>query len=400
MSPEQQTRRQGPFLSTGRHALFVSATFILALVLPEIVLRSVTWLVPAAGQMLVPTPLTIPDPDLGIRPNPAAPDHDRRGWRNQVAIDRASLVALGDSQTYGSGVRREEAWPLVLNRRIGGVYNMALGNYGPAHGLLLWKEATALKPKIVIEALYSGNDLYDCFKLVYMRGLLQELKSRSPSVQKHIREAEEREPIHKRINTILQTTPPTLAYRVKTELRRKVRIYALLREVREVALRHLNIERELPAGPIDEVFKEGALRTVFQSEYRLVALNLDDPRIAEGHRIALGSIVRMKALSEQNGIRFVVLLIPTKESVFRKLHKTPSDQYRTLVEQEARFFESTRLALKLARIEYIDALPKLRAALGAGVNPYSSSDDGHPNAEGHRVIAESIVDYFKRHPAR
>jgi hypothetical protein len=49
-------------------------------------------------------PMTIPDARLGHRLNPAYPGHDVRGWRNQVPLDAADIVALGDSQTYGLGV--------------------------------------------------------------------------------------------------------------------------------------------------------------------------------------------------------------------------------------------------------------------------------------------------------
>ena len=42
-----------------------------------------------------------------------------------------------------------------------------------------------------------------------------------------------------------------------------------------------------------QVFSDGQFKTVFTSEYRLLALDLDDPRIAEGLRISLRAIQRM-----------------------------------------------------------------------------------------------------------
>lgn len=64
---------------------------------------------------------------LGLTGRPEHPDHDARGFRNREALDRARVVVLGDSQTYGTGVSREAAWPARLNELVtGDVYSMAL----------------------------------------------------------------------------------------------------------------------------------------------------------------------------------------------------------------------------------------------------------------------------------
>ena len=52
---------------------------------------------------------SIDDPDLVNRPNPKFPGHDRRGFRNPVALAKADIVALGDSQTYGTNVAAASA---------------------------------------------------------------------------------------------------------------------------------------------------------------------------------------------------------------------------------------------------------------------------------------------------
>jgi len=118
----------------------------------------------------VTVPPTIPDPSLVYRPNPEYPEHDGRGFRNPAVPDRAELVALGDSMTYGVGVAPEESWPRQLATLAGRtMYNISYGGYGPVHSLLLWDEALSFQPHVVIEAVYVGNDLFDASTSLWPR---------------------------------------------------------------------------------------------------------------------------------------------------------------------------------------------------------------------------------------
>jgi hypothetical protein len=106
----------------------------------------------------------VQDDKLGIRPNPMFPEHDAKGWRNKTVPGSATIIAMGDSQTYGTNVRSEEAWPKQLGDMVGiEAYNIACGGYCPIHTLLLLDEALRLEPKLVIEAFYTGNDLFECY---------------------------------------------------------------------------------------------------------------------------------------------------------------------------------------------------------------------------------------------
>lgn len=108
--------------------------------------------------------IAIPDERLGYRGNPNHPDHDARGYRNARALASADVVTLGDSNTYGISVKREQAWPSVLAARTGlNVYNMAFAGYGPGQITPQWPETLALRPRAVIVGFYFGNDLVDAF---------------------------------------------------------------------------------------------------------------------------------------------------------------------------------------------------------------------------------------------
>src|SRR5262249_44835415 len=125
------------------------------------------------------------------------------------------------------------------------VCSMAYGGYGPTHSLILWDEAVAFSPKIIIEAFYAGNDLYDSFHHVYNQRQLPELKSADPQLQARVRQAEQSEPITKRVSGLFQqvrvnpvavqqkTTAVTRnSFSLRRLLSQHSRLYGLLRRAR------------------------------------------------------------------------------------------------------------------------------------------------------------------------
>ncbi len=113
----------------------------------------------------------VPDARLGYRLNPLFPGYDARGWRNASALKRADVVALGDSQTFGLNVSTEAAWPQRLGDMVHRtVYQMAVPGYGPGQFLLLFDEAAALRPKVIIAAFYMG-DAPRAYQLAYHSGI-------------------------------------------------------------------------------------------------------------------------------------------------------------------------------------------------------------------------------------
>ena len=104
----------------------------------------------------------------------------------------------------------------------------------------------------------------------------------------------------------------------------------------------------------------------------------------------------MNERAVSDGVRFLVLMIPTKEMVFGEIVESPSESYRILLNYEHQLWTHTRAFLEEHRIDYIDALPALRNLLSGGIQPYPVSHDGHPNRLGHRAIAELIHQYIEQ----
>jgi len=358
-------------------------------------------------------PVFIPDSLLEHRPNPAYPTHDAEGFRNEGVPAEVDIVCLGDSQTYGTGVKPDAAWPRVLGSSLDAtVYSMAFGGYGPTHSLLLLDKAAAMKPKLIIEAIYSGNDFVDSFRHVYVGHRLSDLQTDDMAVREAVNALEDADPIMIAADRLFEMGAPVVGNAPAAEQglpwRHRVKLYLFCRAAKDRVLSRLRRSsthahdsswegerRFAVAHPYYcEVFEDSVARTVFTPRYREVTLNAADPRVLEGFRMSMEAVRRMKEETDRRGIRFLVVLIPTKESVYAETvagsGHVCSEAYAQLVRDESIMLEHCRRFLDEHDVDYIDVSVPLKESLSGGQNPYREHLDGHPNEVGHRVIAESI----------
>jgi hypothetical protein len=289
---------------------------------------------------------------------------------------------------------------------------MAMGGYGPIHSLILWNEALSLRPRMVIECFYAGNDLFDAFNMVYNRGQVPELKTASASVEQAVLHAESQYPLSKHIGKQFymgESRPfdadPVSApeHGLRAFLAAHSRIYGLSRRARYELQEHEgpqagptatweSTEVLARANPLYlEVLVEGPVKTILTPAYRLAALDLDDVRIAEGLRLFIDAMESMAARAAADQIKFVVVLVPTKESVFSGLQAKHSTTYSALLRKEERVWDLVKADLDQHQIVYVDALPALRNTLSSGVQPYPATRDGHPNRDGRLAIAHAVL---------
>jgi len=376
------------------------------LVISEITLRISAMLFPRVASLLSLDPV-IPDGKSGFRWNKDYPEHDRNGFRNKSVPDTVSIVALGDSQTYGVSVSRDQAWPqrLAMLSNVP-TYNMGIPGWGPTQSLAVLGQAMAFKPKLIIEAFYAGNDLFDSYQAVYKTKELPDLKTSDERVGKALSDAENMDPFDKKISRETETPPARTALR--DFLAEHSKLYGLLRVVRIVVneqtkheLDWASIKQGTTGKPYYQIFDNGTLRTILTPNYRLVALDLNDSRIREGQRISLEAMRLMQRQAQAANAEFIVLLIPTKELVFKEvLYENvvdPPKTYQTLIANEEFMWQRTKDFLTDHGILFIDALPALRQRLRSGTQPYAMSSDGHPNAIGHQAIAEYLRTEIKEH---
>ena len=391
--------------------IFPAITLILITTILEVGLQLLTVIFPKIDALLSEIPRNVYDEKLVHRPNPAYPGHDLNGFRNKSVPKKADIVAMGDSQTYGTNVRVDQAWPQQL-QKLGNikVYNISSGGYGPVHSLILLDEALKFKPRLLIEALYAGNDLYDSYYLVYDKNQLPDMKTSDEKVIRDIYEAENIESLGDRAQRMLSNqTKQTKTqdsehdssltkyfsencklYRVFSTLNSLCNYYMSLNSTWELEKKYAQEDKTyfLP-------FESERFRTIFTPVRRLCALDLNDIRILEGHRLSLEAIRFMNERTRIANIDFIVLLIPTKELVFKSVvyetQQSMPDEYNTLIDNEELFWRRTKAYLEDQGIGYIDSLPVLRGCFRSGVQPYRITKDGHPNPAGHHAIAELVL---------
>lgn len=139
------------------------------------------------------------------------------------------------------------------------------------------------------------------------------------------------------------------------------------------------------------------LHTVFTIAYWLTALNLEDPRIVEGLKITKETLARIQQKLAGRS-RLVVLLIPTKESVYSELMRSVGQnqgKYERLIEMESRARTEVQSWCAAQHVQCVDPLPALQSALQRRERIYPSSTESHPNSAGYAVIGATLQSALK-----
>ncbi|MGE0370225.1 MAG: hypothetical protein AB7P53_14805 [Candidatus Dadabacteria bacterium] len=341
------------------------------------------------------------DPVLRYKIEPHSAGHDSLGYRNKYVPERADIVTLGDSQTYGESSPAKYSWPSILGSLTGKeTYNMGVSGYGPAeYFYLLGNGALEFKPDVVVVGFYLGNDLADAYTAVYTVerwGYLRKPaagRSREDSEEVEAGDAPEAE------ETPLEKKP--FEYELKRRVYGAAGWFAensvLYRVVTASYLgdrmrEKMMLDRGEKITTLED--REYGIHTGFTPVRRLEALDLDRENIREGLALALGFFDDMNKLAEESGVRFLVVILPTKESVFGKfIEGNTTLQYSGEIDRlllnERQVSAEAESYFDEHGIPYLDLLGPLReAALREEIYPNNYS--GHFNRNGNRVIAESI----------
>jgi lysophospholipase L1-like esterase len=339
-------------------------------------------------------PVLITDPILGRVIKPGTGAHDAWGFRNKTVPASTHIVAIGDSLTYGVSAPAKDSWPAALQNILKvGVYSLSLGSYGPVeYFYLLRNRALKLNPDIVIVGFYLGNDVFNAYQTVRRREHWRYLKPSGSAV------IDENPAPNEEESTVSSVRP--LGYGMRYWLGThsvlyNVVIHSFIGELARVMEAKSSTTRSRGEGSI--LYQKNGITTGFEFEPK--ALDLEDPRVKEGLRISLDLFSQMNAYCLNHGVRFLVVLIPTKESVYAKyVENDPTlenaEAIRLWVANERAVNAKVEAFFRDRKITYVDPLPDLQQQV-TRVSLYPGNYDGHPNKNGYRIIAETVARYLR-----
>lgn len=303
----------------------------------------------------------LPDPHTGVRGQPLFPErvvevmgfsygpHDILGFRNRQVPVRCDVIAIGDSLTYGIAAELEEAWPCQLQRVLQptdagpvSVYNMGANGWGPVQYLHVGEKALRLGPRVLVVAIYSGNDFFDaCYMATY-------------------------------VPLFADLLPDRQAFK----------------DLKTPAL-DLDEDREWPVE-----FRTVPRRTIFTPDKRLQA-NAPTPRVLAGVEVTREAMRRLDAIARKAGVELIVTVLPTKEFCYQDLVRTEQlpapPEYLQLIEAESANIRAIEAGLReLHHAHYEPLHDDLRRAATAGKELYPVDTNGHPNRSGYALIAELL----------
>lgn len=397
---------------------FFSATrFVLVwVIVTEVFVRLLFSFVPALDKYIHPVQgqiidkSIVPDLFLDYRPTPNFNDNDELGWRNASVLKKADIVVMGDSQTYGTHVKQNEAWPAQLAQFSGKtVYNIAYGGYCLMHERLLLDEALSFDPDMIIFTIYTGNDLFDVYKLSYLNDLNYAYRNTAPEIVKQLYMLESANPLGMkdwaRIKNIWNDYAGIRRYDKELLISLPFRFSDYLLSA-EIILKFANKIIQLVP---DEIVWDDVTKTILERYpdmiivkkepitcmapfYRLAALDDSDLRIIDAKRITFKLIEEVNQIAKEKNIKIAFAIIPTKMNVYKKFldsNKIKTNSFfDSLIRNENIFIGEIKNKLEMQSIPYFEVLPVLEKAVMNTERVYFTDFDGHPNPYGHRLIAE------------
>lgn len=349
----------------------------------------------------------ISDALLGRRMSPFFPGHDRLGYRNETVPAQIDVLAVGDSLTYGYAAPPDGSWPYHLQQLSGRiVYNAGVGGYGPLEYAAVVDEMLHLRPETVVLGLYLGNDLLNAYLSVYVDRRFPQFATHEPRLREQL-DAANRDmssDLTRRI-TRLDRGPARERWLEKSSL------YAAGRNFFYAIDDHADVGRFAGEADSDgQTFeaaikrpgripydRESEFRTVFRDPgFLAVSVDDSDPRLRDGDRITREVLLGISDLLRRKQVRLIVVLLPFKPTVYagriedRRASGLPS-AFFSLAELEKTHTRRFADFLMANRVEVVDAATAMDRAFARRKHPYPESEDDHPNTNGYRAIAETIL---------
>ncbi|MDO8610306.1 MAG: hypothetical protein Q7R95_07185, partial [bacterium] len=318
---------------------------------------------------------------------------DERGFNNKIALNKADIVAIGDSHTYG--ITNGASWPKYLSEFSGKiVYGIGMGGFGPAQYYHFLDTAIELDPDIIILGLYTGNDAWDTYRAVYYTDYWIEFRSDDfiddePLTSKEVNKVDVR---FEGLRDFMRKY--SALYKFTAQQTRILREYIGLAEPRTIGITNWNTDDPDASLKYDDIEK---IKTVMWPAHRLRGMNLNDKTVQEGSKIMFNFFDEIYSKTKENNIKLIFVFIPTKQMAYAKLAEdrlNENQYYKGIVENEIKFKNTVNEYCNKRVILCHDLLPDIQEALDGSKQLYSESLDDHPIADGYEVYAESIYNFL------
>lgn len=302
----------------------------------------------------------------------AAHHADTLGFRNPVPWpDRAVVVAVGDSLTFGLNVADEHAWPVIVGQALRTpVVNLGLVGASPEQYFRLYETFGArLQPKLLLVGVYVQNDFWDAgmFDLWLREGV-----GNNYMVWRNFGR-----PLRVPISLRRPIASAEGLFRgYAYPLIRSSYLYNLLNAVRG---------GELAAGtPATLSFTDGSRLQLNRRDFETMTSGAQ-PGDRE-FQLVMESLRKIQGLAAAQGTGVLLVLQPGKEEVYLPLAgeavKDPAGPLRQ--------------ALDDAGIAYLDLAPVFRERAKAGERLFFEVDS-HPNEAGYALIGRSVASHLAQH---
>jgi lysophospholipase L1-like esterase len=380
MSPARESDRWRSWQVRGA---LVVGSFVLSALLAEVILRGLFAVSPGLLRQRIqasPPNFGVAHPYIGHLQTPnssfvvSAKDFRAlhrtgvHGFRNPSPWpERADIVAVGDSLTFGHGVDDHQAWPAILSRALptSRVMNLGLGATGPQQYLRVYEVfGVSLRPQILLVGLFPYNDFWDTG--LFDRWLHSGVGG-NYMVWRDTGRSRKREATRPRLRDVVASSSDVLA--------RHSYLFNLLRQTSSSGKQRLR-------KSLMYTFRDG-------TQVRLLPDDFEDKTIgAKPHRhecqLVLEALRLMQETAHEHGTRMLVVVQPSKEEVYLPLLGVEFDDPARPVQE----------AMARLGIDYVNLTPLFREAAAAGRRLFFE-EDGHPNAEGYRLIAEGVLGHLR-----
>lgn len=339
--------------------------------------------------------LWIPDARWGWKPAPGwfrhrthefvAEGHVNAAFMNDVPLDpavdrrRIRVFAVGDSHTFATGVSQRDTWPKQLEAALNRdgtrfrVYNAGTTGYNVHQYLLrVIDQGPVVRPHVVIVAVTFASDFFDLLPpdrggWIHGGDLERDyfdLDDRGRLVERHWSPAQASQPgavqpLRSRSIRSAILNLATVRYFRRTPF--ALALASRLRWGNDSLWPNMDIAMEREVAQ-EHTYNHALFRAVLQ---------------------------RMKQETDRLQARLVVVGIPYLPQVYDAMQTWafPGERF-----DRAASSRRLRAHCAAAGAEYVDTLDAMRSAVAAAGGAWVHfPEDGHPTADGHRIIAETIA---------